>query len=257
MAGFDNLENTNAAEAIEKTAASEQLEEKILNEKIKVMERLLNEAQEERNLGMVDYFRDRIAEFRGELNEISAKNPEEASNLEAQSKIEKFTRLQQEAKTEGNTAMADYYGGLIKDIRDAIKGRPPRPVATGHQGRQLEKTSDPEKLGYHQGKQTEQISKPGEAAAKTPESTKSAEELRNQFRTSSEVSFGNSDLKSAKKKMESAGGWVDLRQKHLLSDIRFNRDTTQSKSDLKFAQKQYASAVKEYNELVKESKKGK
>lgn len=254
MAGFDNLENTNAAEAIEKTAASEQLEEKILNEKIKVMERLLNEAQEERNLGMVDYFRDRIAEFRGELNEVSAKKPEEAASQEAYAKIEKFTRLQQEAKVEGNAAMADYYGGLIKDIRDAIKGRPPRSVATGHQGRQLEKTADPEKLGYHQGKQTEQISKPGEAAAKTLENTRSAEELRSQFRASGEVSFGNSDIKRAKAKMKEARTDSDMYWKHVESDIRFNRDPSKSKSDFKYAQKRYADAVKEYEDLVKKSK---
>lgn len=68
---------------------------------------------------------------------------------------------------------------------------------------------------------------------------------------SNEISFGSSDLKSVEQKIKEAGADVDMYTKHLNSDILFKRDTGKSMLDLKYAQKRYAEAIKEKEEILK------
>lgn len=69
----------------------------------------------------------------------------------------------------------------------------------------------------------------------------------------SEISFGSrkQDLARAEALRDSYSTKVDTYTKHVESDIRFNRDTRKSMSDLRYAQKRYANACKEVERLEK------
>jgi len=68
-----------------------------------------------------------------------------------------------------------------------------------------------------------------------------------------EISFGSrkQDLARAEALRDSYSTKVDTYTKHVESDIRFNRDTRKSMSDLRYAQKRYADACKEVERLEK------
>lgn len=145
----------------------------------------------------------------------------EYENLSHQ--IEELTQNYNEAVLGGYEDVARNYQEKIEQIKEWLgkKEQPPPPTAiTGHQGAELSQVLD----------------------------TDTPDELKQELSESrKEISFGSSDIKTLEDRVAKWSRDVQFHSKQLESTTRKGLDTSKNKSDLKSAEQQYKTALRELN----------